>query len=126
MTEALRHIANITRHELGGRGVWPGVEHRHLSLALDIVLPLVGIRMPVHFAHAARLDRHHYRCNRQRRVEVAGVGDTDRTAGIVLDRFHVREMEGERVGRHAGGRCDRLLVGIERAGHLALEDPALL
>ena len=44
------------RLEVGGVGVRARVEHRHPGGTLHVVLPLVRVRVPVQFPHAARLD----------------------------------------------------------------------
>ena len=47
--------ADVAGIEVGGHRFWPGVEHRHLCCALDVVLPLVGGQVPVQLARAARV-----------------------------------------------------------------------
>ena len=53
---ALRHVADIACGEFVGARAAMGAEHGHARAAPDIVLPLGGVRVPMQFAHAARLD----------------------------------------------------------------------
>jgi hypothetical protein len=45
-----RSVTYIARVELHRDHVRTGIEHAHARLALDVVLPLVGIGMPMHLA----------------------------------------------------------------------------
>src|SRR5208337_574727 len=53
---ALRHIAGVAALIVEGLRIAIGSIHRHPALALDVVLQLIRIRVPVQFAHPARLD----------------------------------------------------------------------
>src|ERR1700753_594714 len=61
--------ADIASMEILGRDARSGVIYRHSPVALYPILPFIGIRMPVHFAHTSRLDRHQRRCNSRRHFE---------------------------------------------------------
>src|SRR5437763_10407231 len=53
---AHRHVTDVTRHELFGYYVTHPQINSHLSRTLKIVLPLIGVGMPVKLTHGARLD----------------------------------------------------------------------
>jgi hypothetical protein len=65
---ALRHVADVAGIELLGADAAVGAEHGHAGAAGDVVLPLVGIGVPMWLAQAARFDAH----------ESAGHGGRDR------------------------------------------------
>src|SRR5215467_1755249 len=54
-----RHVTDVTRLELFGYRVTPPQINSHLSRTLKIVLPLVGVRVPVKLTHGSRLDLQH-------------------------------------------------------------------
>jgi hypothetical protein len=65
-----RHATDFTRYELFGDRVTDPQINTHLSRTLKIVLPLVGMGMPVKFTHGARLDLQHGegQCGRDRKL----------------------------------------------------------
>ena len=67
---AHRHVTDVTRHELFGYCVTHPQIDSHLSRALKIVLPLIGVGMPVKLTHGARLDLQHGdgHCGRDRKL----------------------------------------------------------
>ena len=67
---AHRHVTDVTRHELFGYCVTHPQINSHLSRTLKIVLPLVGVGMPVKLTHGARLDLQHGdgQCGRDRKL----------------------------------------------------------
>ncbi len=87
--------------------VGTGVEHGHPRLALDVVLPLVGVGVPVHLPDAAGRHGHQRGCDGGGYLEVGAVGDADASAGILLDRGRAAERIDERVGRRFGILRDR-------------------
>src|SRR5260370_9127670 len=54
---AFLDVADVAGLEVGGPGARSGIEHRHAALALDPILPFVGLGMPMQLPHAARLHR---------------------------------------------------------------------
>jgi hypothetical protein len=56
---AHRHITDVTRHELFGYRVPHPHINSHLSCTLKIVLPLVGVGVPVKLTNGSRLDLQH-------------------------------------------------------------------
>src|ERR1700733_3228017 len=77
MSEVAFDITNVASGEIHSERVRAGVEYRHAPLALDIVLPLVRIRVPVHLAHSARSNSNEGRGYRGRDLEICAVGDLD-------------------------------------------------
>ena len=67
---AHRHVTNVTCLELFGHCVTHPQINTHLGRTLKIVLPLVGVGMPVKFTHGARLDLEHGegQCGRDRKL----------------------------------------------------------
>ena len=67
---AHRHVTDVTRQELFGYRVTHSQINSHLSRTLKVVLPLVGVRMPVKLTHGARLDLQHGagHCGRDRKL----------------------------------------------------------
>jgi hypothetical protein len=57
VAEVAAHESDVAGVEVGGVRVRAGVEDRHPAGALEVVLPLVGVGMPVQFAHRAGHDR---------------------------------------------------------------------
>src|ERR1700753_3455314 len=95
VSEVLLDVADVACVEVHCDGIWTGVEDRHLSFALDPVLPLIGVGMPVHLAQAAGTHRYKRCSNRCRNREVAAVSDVHRTA-LSLARGRSRsKREGE-------------------------------
>ncbi len=122
VAERFLHIADIAGLEVLGHDLRTGVEHRHRALPGDVILPFVGIGMPMHLAQGAGMERHQRRGDGLRRLEIAAVGDACLTAGGLAGRRHAAELE-RRRDRHLAGGAGRLrLVGRERARHLTLED----
>jgi hypothetical protein len=66
--------ADVAGPEVGGVGVRPGVEHRHPGGAFQVVLPLVGVGVPVQLTDAAGLEVHVHAGDLIRDREV-GLGD---------------------------------------------------
>ena len=58
MPEVFLDVTDVSGIEIHRHRIRAGIEHRHLCFALDIILPFVGVRMPVHLANAARTNRH--------------------------------------------------------------------
>ncbi len=98
-------------------------KHGHARRAREVILPLVVIRVPMHFPHTTRLDFHQRRRHGLRNGEIGGIDDAHRSA-----RGHHRFLGKQPVGKALGNRVVRIrhrLAG-ERAGHLRLENVALL
>jgi hypothetical protein len=69
-------------------------EHAHARLAFDVVLPLIGVGVPVQLAHAAQLDLHQRRGDRLRSRKHTGIGDPHRSA-LGLERLLCQHLVAE-------------------------------
>src|ERR1700722_10704599 len=96
-------------------------EHRHAASSTQVILPLVGIWVPVHLPHAARLYLDKSGRNRRGCWEVRGVYDANLTTGD-LQRLLFRELVGVFHWSAPSWRFD--CVVRHGAGHLSLEYPA--
>src|SRR5271169_4804356 len=65
-----RHVTDVTRHELFGYRVTHPQINSRLSCTLKIILPLVGVGVPVKLTHGSRLDLQHGggQCGRDRKL----------------------------------------------------------
>src|SRR5262249_20924955 len=84
MPVALRHVADIAGGELLEAHAAVRSEHAHAGPAGDVVLPLVGVGMPMQLAQAARLDLHDRAGHRRRDRELALGDEAVGAAGIGL------------------------------------------
>src|ERR1700719_2398234 len=91
-------VTDITRVEVRRTHIGAGVEHRHAGFALDVILPFVGVRMPVHLPHRAGPHRYECRSNCRRSAEIAAVGDPHFAALCFPCCGHRSERESERLG----------------------------
>src|SRR5580658_1620363 len=73
--QCLEHIANVSSLKVHGAGAASGSEHGHPSGTADVVLPFVGIGMPVQFAYPSRMNRDYGGCNRGGYFERARIDD---------------------------------------------------
>src|SRR5262249_19844369 len=95
-----------------------GPEHAHAGLALDVVLPLICIWMPVQLAHAARFHLNQRCSDGLRHWKNAGVGDPH-CPTLGLDRLLRHHSVAEAL-RHGGSASD--LVRAQRAWDLRAEN----
>src|ERR1700676_3126457 len=98
MSEAFLHIADVARAEIRRGRRRTGVEHRHPRFALEVVLPFIGVRMPVQLAHAARLDRDQGGSGCRRYIEIAAVDDLDGPAFVLPVRCLLAKRPYVRMG----------------------------
>src|SRR5262245_62066171 len=75
-----RHKPNIAGLEIEGPCLTGSAEHTHAPLALDPVLPFVGVRMPMELAQSSWLDLDKGCGDRLGSGEHAGIGDPHRPA----------------------------------------------
>jgi len=73
MRQCLLHVAHVASLEIRSSGTRSCCEHRHSSLAADVVLPLVGVRMPVEFTHTSRAHLNNRRRDRCRHFKETGI-----------------------------------------------------
>jgi hypothetical protein len=85
-----RHEADVAGREIERAGLARRREHAHARLAFDVVLPLVGIRMPVQLAHSTQLDldeRGRTRGETDPAASAAAAADPRRVIGESKSRF---------------------------------------
>src|SRR6266480_1411722 len=111
---------DIAGAEVEGARLTRSAEHAHACLALDVILPLVGVGVPMQLPHSAGVNFDQGRGDRANR-EVAGIGDPHRPA-LGLDRLlrHQPVAEALRYGGDAGN-----FVRAERSWDGGWEDVAL-
>src|SRR5712671_5244572 len=99
MAEVGLDVANVAGVEIVRHRSWPGVKHRHLRRPFDIVLPLVGVRMPVHLTHAPWMDSDECRGDGGGSLEIMAVSDLGHTALGLPGHRSPRKRIGEWVRR---------------------------
>src|SRR2546429_5734013 len=111
---------DIAGAEVEGARLTRSAEHAHACLALDVILPLVGVGVPMQLPHSAGVNFDQGRGDRANR-EVAGIGDPHRPA-LGLDRLlrHQPVAEALRDGGGAGN-----FVRAERSWDGGWKDVAL-
>lgn len=75
-----RYVPYITGPVIESSGRAIRREHRHARRAREVILPLVVIRVPMHFPHSARLDFYQRRRDCSRNGEVGGIDDAHGSA----------------------------------------------
>jgi hypothetical protein len=93
-------------------------EHAHARLTLDVILPFVGVGVPMHLAHSAGIDLDERRGDRGGNRKRAGIANPHRSA-LGLDRLLRQQPVTEALRR---GSCARDLVGAKRSRHWGRED----
>ena len=126
VAEALLDVADVAGVEVGGDRGRAGVEHGHPAAALEIVLPLVGVGVPVHGAERPGLDRDQAGGHGLGDAEVAAVGDLHRATGVGAVGRGAGQVEDERELGPARPCPGGGLGLLKRARDLALEDPAIV
>src|SRR5260370_24754528 len=84
MRERFLNVAHVAGLEVHGASAAAGGEYGHASLAAKVVLPLVGIGVPMQFADAARLDGYDGSGDGRRYLEGAGINDAELTAVVAV------------------------------------------
>ena len=89
-------VADVAGIEVLGDDVGPSVEDRELTLPGDDVEPLVRVLVPMHLAHAARVDGHVRGRDALGDLEVSRIGDANLPPRIFLTggRSARRKVEG--------------------------------
>src|SRR5882762_8755014 len=126
VAEALLYIADVARAEIVGECSRTRIEYGHSGLTLDVVLPFVGVGVPVELAHAARLDGDERSRNSRGGLEVPAVGDLHHAARGLAHRRQAAHGEDERMRGCAERRSHRLLGVSEWTGIAALENPEVV
>src|SRR6266853_7008793 len=96
-------------------------EDSHASLAADVVLPLIRIRMPVQFAQSARLQLHNCRRNR-RHGEVLRVDDLHFAGRCYFARLYFLRAEVEAPSHHTGSLRRLILLVLQIRRKTCLKD----
>lgn len=120
-TGAGRHVATVAAAGARSRG-----EDGHSSLSGEIVLPFVGVLVPVQFPNAAGMNGDDCGGDGFGDSEFAGVHDTDFTALGALGWRKMHGAERKIVRREAARASSSFLVGLERPGNFGLEDEEFL
>src|SRR5207237_9450799 len=102
LAHVARNVSDVTRLVVERAGLTAGGEDAHAPLAGEIVLPFVGVRVPMKLADRARFDFDSRGRDRFRHAEIARVGDADRTASR-LGRLLRQHMPRVRLPRLLGG-----------------------
>src|SRR4029077_9201448 len=115
-------VANIAGLEVHGAGSAPGGEDGHAAFTAHVVLPFVGVLVPVEFADASGMNGDDGGGHGGGDFKFGGVHDADFAAFGALGDGQLRGAETETNGREAEGACCGFAVGVERAGDSGLED----
>ena len=86
VTHRERYVAHVAGLVVEGAGLAGRGEHGHAPAAADVVLPLVGVRVPMQLAHPARLNLHQRRRDGGSSRKIRRVDDADLASGR-LDRL---------------------------------------
>src|SRR5690348_14595652 len=106
MTIVALDVADVARVEVRGLCFGAGSEHSDLRRAFDVVLPLIGIGMPMQLAQAAGDQSHERGGDVCVGEEVPAVGDLHRTTGPLAKEWFIFDAfqgKAERVFRWAFG-----------------------
>jgi hypothetical protein len=111
------HVADISGLEIERARLTGCAEHAHAGLTLDIILPFIGVGMPMQFSHPAGINFDQRRGDRGGNGKHAGVGDPYRSA-LGLD-WLLRHHFMAEAPRHSG--CGRI-GGMQLSRHRGCED----
>src|ERR1700739_2571892 len=75
MWQSLLDITHISSLKIHGTSAGSSGKNGHFSRAGYVVLPFVGVGVPVQLAYSSRMDCHDGRCYRRRHFEAAGIDD---------------------------------------------------
>src|SRR5215469_1250612 len=99
MRQRLLDIANVPSLKVHRARTPSSSEYRHPSVTADVVLPLVGIRMPMQFANCSRSDRNDRGCDCRRDFEPTRIDNRNRTSLRALRNLHLRLAESKILRR---------------------------
>src|SRR5262245_14693864 len=94
------HVSNVAGTEVEGACLTGSAEDAHARLALDVMLPLIGVGVPMQLPHSAWVDLDQGRSDHGGHRECAGIADPHRSA-LGLDRLLRYEPMAEAL-RHGG------------------------
>jgi len=99
MRQGFLDIANISSLKVHGAGTASCSEHRHSSATADVVLPFVGVRMPMQFADSTGDDGNDRGCDRGGDFEHARIDDRDFATLCTLCNLHLGLAESKILRR---------------------------
>src|SRR6267142_517049 len=126
MSKVTLDVADVARIEIHRHRIRAGIEDRHASLSLDVILPFVRVWMPVHLAHTAGTNGYQRGCDPGCDGEVATVGDPLVAAPGFSRRCGRCKAKDKGMRRSAPVLADCCSVRCQIAGQGALEDPEIL
>lgn len=122
VAQVLANEADIARPEVRGIRMGPGIEHGHPCRPAQVVLPFVGVGVPVQLSHRAGFHCDQSCRNGARIGEIGAVGDADAAAAVLVQRLRAGEAEDDRIACFPGHNGVGLAL-LEVAGYVAREDP---
>ena len=123
MAHRHRHISGVAGEEVEGARLRLGGKHRHPPFARNVVLPFVGVRMPVDLPHVAGIDLDEGGRHIGGDREVSRIRDAHASAGRVCGRL-VHELEDHALRNSA----DRIGHNVDwkRRRRIGLKDEQFL
>src|ERR1700691_4642330 len=125
MRQRLQHVAHISRLKIHGTGAASGGEHGHSSLSCNVVLPFVGVGMPVQFANPPRMHRHNRRRDRGGNFELPKIHNAHLAALAALRDRWLRSSESKILRRRAQRTGSHFLILGQWSGNRRLENTSL-
>ena len=125
MRQRLQHVAHISRLKIHGTSAASGGEHGHSSLSCNVVLPFVGVGMPVQFANPSRMHRHNRRRDRGGNFELAGIHNAHLAALAALRNRLLRSSKSKILRRRAQRTGSHFLILGQWSGNRRLENKFL-
>ncbi len=123
--KSLLHVAYVAGFEIQGTSPTAGGKNGHSPFTRHVVLPFIGIGMPMQLAQTTRMNGHDRCRNCGRYLEGAGVHDARlATLGAVRNCRLIR-AKCEIVRRHTEGPCRFALIICERPRRFSLKNEKL-
>src|SRR6266403_334313 len=88
MQQGFFHVPDVSRLKIHGASTVTSRHHSHSSLTRDVVLPFVGVGVPVQLTQPSRVKRDHCHRNISRNLEVARINDAYLSAFRAFGRWH--------------------------------------
>src|SRR5215831_3007061 len=95
------HVSDVAGTEVEGACLTGSAEDAHARLALDVMLPLIGVGVLMQLSHSAGVDLDQRRSDHGGHRECAGMADPHRSAALGLDRL-LRHEPMAKALRHGG------------------------
>src|ERR1700728_411297 len=126
MRQRLLNIANVSGLKVHGASAASGSENGHSSSTAHVVLPFVGIGMPMQFPYPSRMDGHYGRGNRRGHFELARINNPHLASLGALRNRLLGSSKSEFLGRHAERARSHFLICSQRARNSRLENKLFL